>query len=71
MEFTFQERAVLDRFRTDSSPAPRFAQVGALGLDERARTAAVLSLIRKGVLARLGRNGEYWLTDQGVQLLGA
>ena len=38
-------------------------------LDAQARATAIHSLVKKGMLARLGRGGEYWLTDQGVQAL--
>ena len=67
MELTFQERAVLNRFRSGGPPTLRFAQAGSRY--ERAKAAVVDSLIRKGILARLGRNGEYWLTDRGARLL--
>jgi hypothetical protein len=70
MTLTPQESAVLDRFRSATAPTLRFAQVWAVELDERARAIAVTALVRKGILARLGNGGEYWLTDVGVQALG-
>jgi hypothetical protein len=67
MQLTPQERVILSLFRSASL---RFARVAAPDLDAQSRAAAVHSLMRKGLLARLGEGGEYWLTDRGVQALG-
>lgn len=70
LELSPQERVVLGRFRSLGLPTLRFAQVGALEIDEPGRASAVHSLVSKGILARLGQGGEYWLTDHGVKFLG-
>jgi hypothetical protein len=70
MKLAPQESALLDRFRSATAPTLRFAQLRAIDLDEHARAIAIDSLVRKGILARLGSGGEYWLTDVGVQALG-
>ena len=67
MTFTPEEKAILDVF-SGTSPKPRFQQVSSALLKTDERIAATRALVRKGILARLA-GGEYWLTEQGVQLL--
>jgi len=69
MELSPQERVVLNGFRSMSGPILRFGQGAPPDLDAQSRAIAIHSLVKKGMLARLGRGGEYWLTDQGVQAL--
>jgi len=70
MDLTPQERALLNSFRSMNLPTLRFGQVAAENLEVQERAAATRSLVEKGILARLGRSGEYWLTDNGVRVLG-
>jgi len=69
MELSHQERVVLNGFRSMGRPILRFGQVAPPDLDAKARALAIHSLVKKGMLARLGQGGEYWLTDQGVQAM--
>ena len=66
MNLTPQERAILNVFDHASVPKVRFQQIACSGADE--RSATVRTLVRKGILARLA-DGEYWLTDEGLEFV--
>ncbi len=61
MELTRAEQEILSTF--DKTADVRFAH-----LESGDRDIATRGLIEKGVLARLA-DGEYWLTELGVQFL--
>ena len=70
MELTPQEKAVLKVFRQPTGvPVVRFQQLGSACLRNADRDTATHSLVKKGFITPLA-DGEYWLTEDGVQLLG-
>ncbi len=62
MNFTAQEHAILDIFDRAGSPRLRLQQIAGAPL-----AAVAGALVQKRILAPA--DGEYWLTEQGVQLL--